>query len=166
VSKFRRPHGKLVQQTPDWFIDRMMGGVFIQAANATNNSFVGLYNNSTAGEFLHVWSIHVWVQTATTFGNCKLFNGIQGSLIAGATTPLNPLAPQRGGVIYAGSLGAVGGNNMYALSGNNNPTDWYAGYAFCVLPPGWGLYVASGAINTAVLASFMWCAMGSEEGFT
>ena len=164
MSKYRRPRGRLIQTTPDWFIDRMMGGSYNQALNAASNSFIELYNDANDGSVLHVWSLHIWAQSATTQGNCFLYAGTQGALIANDTFALNPIAPNRFGKIYAGN-GSIGlQNKIYTMSGNNTPTDWYQVWPFCTLPPGWGLLVATGVVNVALSAGFMWCSMSPMEG--
>lgn len=162
-ANHRRPHGRYVRETMDWFGDRRMGGYSTSNGSPSFLSAVSLYNNSPTGNFLHVYSMTG--HCASGYVQCFLFNGTYGNLRSNSTWPITPTQQMLDGAIYGSSQAASPVNSPFWEMGfTNQQGTWPYDYLVCVLPPGWSLIGQGNANNQQVSMAFGWLVMGSNEG--
>jgi hypothetical protein len=150
----RKPLGIHSRQTADWFIDNAYGAFFNSAAVAGQLSYVGLFNNSRAGDLLYVYGVYVRSGTAVDV-LAESFKGNPGGTVV-SVVPLRFDQSAAFGVVTTFSNAVCIGTAYSDLGFSVQGQSWPNYFPIAKVPPGFAFLVHGSAVNDGVLGSLVW----------
>ena len=137
-----------------------MGGA-TAAANASNPSYVALFNNANYAEALMVRWWNCWSPNTITMNWYLAQTNLGGTAITLVNFVPNDTPPP--GLMTSGNAAGLSTAGIQLRFLTNANFSWNIPVPFCLVPPGWSLIANGGTANNAFSASMFWEAVKPEQ---
>lgn len=170
MASLRRPRGTYVRNTGDWFSANLCSGAWYDdTTGAATYLWVGLFNDTTDGRSLYVYSISAAMDGANVMAGVVV-QGTRGAQVA-ACVNVNPSKGAPPGKIYSQRTGpaappsigqAVPAGMAFLIGTSFGSPQFTPSHAICILPPGYSCFVVSDFQTIDGGASFWYVPLTSD----
>ena len=145
MATHRKPKGVYTRSTPDWYYDQLAVVSTDAATGGGLDAIRALYNNDTAGRYIHVVGLILTANTADIAIRTGAMQGQFGNPFLSAV-PVKTAQPGGPGVITAptSNLAIAGTGLQLENLAQGIAVSLFPGFPLAVLAPGWSYIIRGG----------------------